>query len=60
MRKVVARTFLSLDGVMEAPEKWQLPNDLVGEDAGGYVFEASGSSRLVNGLARPRGRAVVS
>ena len=40
MRKVVAQTFLSLDGVMEAPEKWQLPNDLLGEDAGGYVFEA--------------------
>jgi len=25
---------------MEAPEKWQLTNDLLGEDAGGYVFEA--------------------
>ena len=40
MRKVVAQTFLSLDGVMEAPEEWQLTNDLLGEDAGGYVFEA--------------------
>jgi len=25
---------------MEAPEEWQLTNDLLGEDAGGYVFEA--------------------
>src|SRR5215472_12145145 len=40
MRKVVAQTFLSLDGVMEAPEKWQLTNDLLDEDAGAYVFEA--------------------
>jgi len=40
MRRVVAQTFLSLDAVMEAPEKWQLPNDLLGEDAGAYVYEA--------------------
>lgn len=25
MRKIVAQMFLSLDGVMEAPEQWQFP-----------------------------------
>lgn len=40
MRKLIAQTFLSLDGAMEAPEKWQLPNQLFGDDAGAYVFDA--------------------
>ncbi|MDF2761800.1 MAG: hypothetical protein K0S83_534, partial [Thermomicrobiales bacterium] len=25
MRKIVAGTFLSLDGVMESPDKWHFP-----------------------------------
>jgi dihydrofolate reductase len=37
MSKVVAQTFVSLDGVMEAPDKWQLPNDLFDEAMGPYV-----------------------
>ncbi|SRR5712692_749083 len=38
MRKIVAQTFVSLDGVMEAPEKWQLANDLMDEEMGKWVF----------------------
>ncbi len=36
MRKVTAGLFLSLDGVMESPERWQLPyfNDEMGEAVG--------------------------
>ena len=36
MRKVTAGLFLSLDGVVESPEKWQLPyfNDEMGEAIG--------------------------
>ncbi|MBA3426532.1 MAG: dihydrofolate reductase family protein [Rubrobacter sp.] len=36
MRRVVAGLFMSLDGVVEAPEKWQLPyfNDEMGEAIG--------------------------
>jgi len=36
MRRVVAGLFVSLDGVVEAPEKWQLPyfNDEMGEAVG--------------------------
>ena len=36
MRKVTAGLFVSLDGVVEAPERWQLPyfNDEMGEAAG--------------------------
>ncbi len=36
MRKVTAGLFVSLDGVMESPEKWQLPyfNDEMGEAIG--------------------------
>ena len=40
MRKLIAQTFVSLDGVMEAPDKWQLPNELFGDDAGAFVFKA--------------------
>jgi hypothetical protein len=33
MRKVIASEFVSLDGVMESPEKWHFPyfNDEMGE-----------------------------
>ena len=36
MRKVTAGLFVSLDGVVESPEKWQLPyfNDEMGEAIG--------------------------
>jgi dihydrofolate reductase len=41
MRKVVASQFLSLDGVMEAPEKWHLPyfNDEMGAVIGKAIAE---------------------
>jgi hypothetical protein len=34
MRKLVASELMSLDGVVEAPEEWQLPyfNDQMGEE----------------------------
>jgi|SRR5215204_1629561 len=40
MRKVVASEFMSLDGVMESPEKWQFPyfNDEMGEALGTQMF----------------------
>jgi dihydrofolate reductase len=44
MRKLIAQTFVTLDGVMEAPEKWQFPNDLFDEAMGPYVFEAYGKA----------------
>jgi hypothetical protein len=34
MRRVVVSEFLSLDGVLEAPDQWQLQNDLFTEDMG--------------------------
>ena len=42
MRKVTAGLFLSLDGVMESPEKWQLPyfNDEMGEAVGAAIAAA--------------------
>jgi dihydrofolate reductase len=42
MRKVTAGLFVSLDGVVEAPEKWQLPyfNDEMGEAIGAVMAEA--------------------
>ena len=42
MRKVTAGLFLSLDGVMESPEKWQLPyfNDEMGEAVGAAMAAA--------------------
>jgi dihydrofolate reductase len=39
MRKLVASTFVSLDGVMEAPDKWQLANDLFDDDMGKLIDE---------------------
>jgi hypothetical protein len=42
MRKVTAGLFVSLDGVVESPEKWQLPyfNDEMGEVIGAAMTEA--------------------
>jgi len=42
MRKVVASLYLSLDGVMEAPEKWTFPyfNGEIGEAIGKAMAEA--------------------
>ena len=42
MRKVIASEFLSLDGVMESPEKWHFPyfNDEMGEAIGAAMARA--------------------
>src|ERR687890_1558222 len=42
MRKVTAGLFVSLDGVVESPEKWQLPyfNDEMGKTIGAGMAEA--------------------
>jgi dihydrofolate reductase len=42
MRKIVAGLFVSLDGVMESPEKWHFPyfNDEMGEAVGAQMAEA--------------------
>ena len=42
MRKIVAGTFLSLDGVMESPDKWHFPyfDDKMGEAVGSQMAEA--------------------
>jgi dihydrofolate reductase len=42
MRKIVAGTFLSLDGVMESPDKWHFPyfDDNMGEAVGAQMAEA--------------------
>lgn len=42
MRKIVAGTFLSLDGVMESPDQWHFPyfDDAMGEAVGSQVAEA--------------------
>lgn len=42
MRKVVAGLFLSLDGVMESPDKWHFPyfNDEMGEAVGAQMAAA--------------------
>jgi dihydrofolate reductase len=42
MRRVVASQFLSLDGVMEAPEKWHLP--YFNEEMGAVIGEAISST----------------
>lgn len=39
MRKLMASTFVSLDGVMEAPDKWQLANNLFDDDMGKLIDE---------------------
>lgn len=42
MRKIVAGTFVSLDGVMESPDKWHFPyfNDEMGEAVGAGMAAA--------------------
>ena len=42
MRKVIASEFVSLDGVMEAPDRWQFPyfNDEMGEAVGAEMAQA--------------------
>ena len=42
MRKVIASEFVSLDGVMESPEKWHFPyfNDEMGEAIGAAMDQA--------------------
>src|SRR5918999_201922 len=42
MRKVIASEFLSLDGVMEAPDQWHFPyfNDEMGEAIGAAMSQA--------------------
>lgn len=46
MRKLIAQEFVSLDGVMEAPDKWQLTNDLLGEDAAAVCLAYEKASAL--------------
>jgi dihydrofolate reductase len=42
VRKIVAGTFLSLDGVMESPDKWHFPyfDDKMGEAVGSQMADA--------------------
>lgn len=42
MRKIVAGTFVSLDGVMEAPDQWHFPyfDDKMGEAVGSQMAES--------------------
>jgi dihydrofolate reductase len=42
MRKIVAGLFISLDGVVEAPDQWQMPymNDEIGEFIGWHLTNA--------------------
>ena len=49
MAKLIAQTFLTIDGVMEAPDKWQLGNDLFDEKMGepiGGAFQSAGALLL--------------
>jgi dihydrofolate reductase len=49
MAKLVAQTFLSIDGVMEAPNKWQLENGLFDDKMGdpiGAAYQAAGALLL--------------
>lgn len=43
MRKIVAGLFMSLDGVVESPEQWQIPyfNDEMGEALGSGMTDAN-------------------
>ena len=42
MRKVIASEFVSLDGIMEALDRWQFPyfNDEMGEAVGAEMAQA--------------------
>src|SRR4051794_34350971 len=44
MRKIVSSVFLSLDGVMESPEKWHFPyfNDEMGAVVGSQMADSDG------------------
>ena len=49
MAKLIAQTFLTIDGVMESPDKWQLQNDLFDEKMGepiGAAFQSAGALLL--------------
>jgi len=49
MGKLVAQTFLTIDGVMEAPDKWQLANGLFDDKMGepiGAAFTSAGAILL--------------
>jgi dihydrofolate reductase len=49
MAKLIAQTFLTIDGVMEAPDKWQLQNNLFDEKMGepiGGAFQSAGALLL--------------
>jgi hypothetical protein len=61
MRKIVAGLFISLDGVVEAPETWTTPyfNEEVGQTVGSLI--ASGDTLLLGRVtyeALPRPSAV--
>jgi hypothetical protein len=42
MRKIIAGMFISIDGVVEAPDQWHFPyfNDEMGEAVGGMLGDA--------------------
>jgi hypothetical protein len=42
MRKIVAGLFMSLDGVLESPDRWHFPrfNDRTGQAVGAQIAEA--------------------
>ena len=49
MGKLIAQTFLTIDGVMEAPDKWQLANGLFDDKLGepiGAAFQTAGAMLL--------------
>ncbi|MEX0788471.1 MAG: dihydrofolate reductase family protein [Anaerolineales bacterium] len=49
MRKLIASEFITLDGVMEDPGKWQLKNNLFDEAMGPVVGEAYAADALLLG-----------
>ena len=56
MRKVVASEFVSLDGVVESPEKWHFPyfNDQMGEAIGAAM--AASDAMLMAAYSTRSGR----
>ena len=44
MGKLIAQTFLTIDGVMESPDKWQLQNGLFDDKMGEPIGAAFGSA----------------
>ena len=64
MKKIVAGMFISLDGVVEAPDQWHFPyfNEEMGAAVGGMLDQADTMlhrprdlRQLRRGMARPRG-----